>query len=55
MARSVDKGHGRLEIRTLRVTGILTKQQDTKTEPKAETKTPAAEVKETAGATSAAE
>jgi hypothetical protein len=28
VARTVDKGHGRLEVRTLRVTTILTKQQD---------------------------
>ena len=28
MARSVDKGHGRLEVRTLRLTGTLTKTQD---------------------------
>ena len=27
MARSVDKGHGRLEVRTLRLTTILTKQR----------------------------
>jgi hypothetical protein len=28
MARSVDKAHGRFEIRTLRLTGTLTKHQD---------------------------
>lgn len=28
MARSVSKGHGRLEVRTLRVTTVLTKQQE---------------------------
>jgi hypothetical protein len=28
VARSVDKGHGRLEVRTLRVTSTLTKGQD---------------------------
>jgi hypothetical protein len=28
VARSVDKGHGRFEVRTLRVTSILTKRQD---------------------------
>jgi hypothetical protein len=28
VARTVDKGHGRLEVRTLRVTSILTKRQD---------------------------
>jgi predicted transposase YbfD/YdcC len=28
VARSVNKGHGRLEVRTLRVTSLLTKTQD---------------------------
>jgi predicted transposase YbfD/YdcC len=28
VARSVDKGHGRLEVRTLRLTSVLTKRQD---------------------------
>lgn len=28
MARTVDKGHGRLEVRTLRLTSTLTKAQD---------------------------
>jgi hypothetical protein len=28
VARTVDKGHGRLEVRTLRLTSILTKQQE---------------------------
>jgi predicted transposase YbfD/YdcC len=28
VARSVDKGHGRVEVRTLRLTGTLTKGQD---------------------------
>jgi hypothetical protein len=28
VARSVDKGHGRFEVRTLRLTATLTKHQD---------------------------
>ena len=28
MARTVDKGHGRVEVRTLRLTSVLTKGQD---------------------------